>query len=74
MRSLTVLCLLTLSLFLVGCSSPRVVPVYPDWLHPIEFSVQTKVWLTCRPWPDYVTTDFQRLAVLNDQLKALKPH
>jgi len=43
------------------------------WLEPIEFSLETKDWLLERsPWPEYVREDFNKIAVLNDSIRAIK--
>ena len=55
-----------------GCSKYY---IYDDlsWLDTIEFSEETKSWLMDRsPWPDYVKEDLNKIANLNDTIKAIK--
>ena len=58
--------------FLTGCNT---CPLDHDliWLNPIEFSQPTKEWLLGHsPWPDYVREDFNKIAILNDTVRAIR--
>ena len=72
MRYLSVLLLIVLGIFSTGCSSA---PLDYDllWLEPIEFSQPTKAWLLSHdPLPEYVREDLNKIAILNDTIKAIR--
>tara|TARA_B100000745_G_scaffold206783_1_gene136739 strand:- start:290 stop:559 length:270 start_codon:yes stop_codon:yes gene_type:complete len=71
-KLISVVFLLTIGTLLASCDT---VPIYDDlaWLEPIEFSQDTKDWLTSHgPWPEYVRYDLNKIAVLNETIIAIK--
>ncbi len=72
-KPLSVLFLIVIVTFLIGCRCPSY--VYDDlfWLEPVEFSQETKDWLMERsPWPDYVREDINKVATLNDSIRTIR--
>lgn len=72
MRLMLVLCLGISLAFLSGCDVARGTPDDLTWLKPIEFSEETKVWLSGLQWPASAYEDFEKIARFNEKLKALK--
>ena len=72
MRYLSVLLLITLTIFSIGC---RATPFDHDllWLQPIEFSQPTKDWILSHdPLPEYVREDLNKIAILNDTIISIR--
>ena len=72
MRYLSVLLLIILAISSIGC---KAAPVDHDllWLEPIQFSQPTKDWfLSHCPLPEYVREDLNKIAILNDTIRAIR--